>query len=161
MITRTKGGLYASFDYLYFKDQIVAINDSISPLDTLDRTVFLSGMRRFTLAGMIFPLQSYWVHPYFGLGVSVNHISKAEPVGTYRNGTQEQLVLATVQEFRSTATPIVIVGTQLKLLLMSVFGQATVSPAHDNFFLFTGNNWRVSFEGGLRYNFGSSIDRMR
>lgn len=161
MITRTKGGLYASFDYTYFKDQMVFLNDSVSPLDTVPRTVFLSGMRRFTLAGMIFPIQSYWVHPYFGLGVAVNHISKAEPLGTYRNGTQANLVQATIQEFRSSASPVVIVGTQLKLLLASAFGQVTVSPAHDNFFLFTGNNWRISFEGGLRYNFGSSIDRLR
>jgi hypothetical protein len=161
LITRTRGGLYASFDYLYFKDQFVFVNDSISPLDTVPRQVFLSGMRRYTLAGMVFPLQTMWVQPYAGVGISFNHISKAEPVGNFRNGLQAALVQATINEFRASATPIVIIGTQLRLLHTSAFGQATASPAHDNFFLFTGNNWRLSFEGGLRYNFGSSIDRMR
>jgi hypothetical protein len=161
LITRTRGGLYASFDYLYFKNQSVFVNDSISPLDTVPRQVFLSGMRRVTLAGMVFPLQTHWIQPYAGAGIAFNHISKAEPVGTFRNSLQSQLVQATISEFRSSATPIVILGTQLRLLHTSAFGQATASPAHDNFFLFTGNNWRVSFEGGLRYNFGSSIDRMR
>jgi hypothetical protein len=161
LITRTRGGLYASFDYLYFKDQFVFVNDSISPLDTVPRQVFLSGMRRFTLAGMVFPLQSHWIQPYAGAGIAFNHIAKAEPVGPFRNATQAQLVQATISEFRAAATPLLIVGTQIRLLHTSAFGQATASPAHDNFFLFTGNNWRVSFEGGLRYNFGSSIDKLR
>lgn len=161
LITRSKGGLYASFDYLYFKDQFVFINDSISPLDTVPRQVFLSGMRRVTLAGMVFPLQTHLIQPYAGAGVAFSHISKAEPVGTFRNGLQAALVQATISEFRASAAPIVILGTQLRLLHTSAFGQATATPAHDNFFLFTGNNWRISFEGGLRYNFGSSIDRMR
>jgi hypothetical protein len=162
MITRTKGGLYASFDYLYFKDQFVLVNDSISPLDTVPRQVFLTGMRRFTLAGMLFPMQTYWLHPYFGVGVTLNHISKVEPVGNYRNGLQAALVQATIQEFRTSAAPIVIMGAQLKLAVgASAFGQLTVSPAHDNFFLFTGNNWRSSAEVGMRINTGTSIDRMR
>lgn len=161
LITRTKGGLYASFDYLYFKDQHVFVNDSISPLDTVPRQVFLSGMRRVTLAGMLFPLQTHWLQPYAGAGIAFNHISKAEPVGTFRNGQQARLVQATIQEFRAAASPLVIIGAQLRLLHTSAFGQVTASPAHDNFFLFTGNNWRISAEGGLRYNFGSSIDRLR
>lgn len=161
MITRTKGGLYASFDYLYFRDQIVAVNDSVSPLDTVPRRIFLTGMRRFTVAGMFFPIQTRAFHPYAGLGFALNHIHEVEPEGQYRNSTQRALVLATAQEFRTAVTPIVIVGTQLKLLYVSAFGQLTFSPAHDNFFLFTGNNWRSSLEGGIRYNIGSSIDRLR
>jgi hypothetical protein len=161
MITRTRGGLYVSFDHTFFKDQFVFISDSISPLDTVPRTVFLNGMRRFSLAGMIFPLQTYRMHPYFGLGMALNHIAKAEPVGGYRNSTQAALVEGTVQQFRSSAVPLVILGTQLKLTSFSAFGQLTVSPANSNFFLFTGTNWRTSLEGGIRYNVGSSIERMR
>ena len=161
LITRTRGGLYASFDYVYFKNQFVLVNDSISPLDTVPRQVFLSGMRRYSLAGMVFPFQTHWIQPYAGAGIAFNQIAKAEPVGTFRNGTQAQLVQATISQFRTAAAPLLIVGTQLRLLHTSAFGQATATPAQDNFFLFTGNNWRVSFEGGLRYNFGSSIDRLR
>ena len=161
LITRSKGGLYASFDYLYFKDQYVFVNDSISPLDTVPRQVFLSGMRRITLAGMVFPMQTHWLQPYAGAGVAFNHISKAEPVGTFRNGVQAGLVQATISQFRSSASPVVILGAQLRLLHTSAFGQVTASPAHDNFFLFTGNNWRMSAEAVLRYNVGSSIDKLR
>src|SRR5829696_7742492 len=44
----------------------------------------------------------------------------------------------------------------------SVFGQAVASPAQQNFFLSNANGgqaFNFSLEGGIRYNFGSSIDR--
>lgn len=161
LITRTRGGLYASFDHTFFKDKIVFVNDSISPVDTVPRTVFLSGMRRFTLAGVFFPYQRKYVQTYAGLGATLNQIAKAEPVGTYRTPAQERLVASTVRQFRTSATPLVLLGGQLRLLYASAFAQASFSPATSQFFLFTGNNWRTTFEGGLRYNIGSSIDRMR
>lgn len=161
LITRTKGGLYVSFDYSFVSSDSLFVNDSISPLDSVPRVVDLNGMRRFTIAGMLFPMQTYRLHPYVGFGVAMSHIARAEPMGTYRNATQQNLVQSTIQFFRSTATPVFILGSQLRLPLASVFGQVTASPANDNFFLFTGSNWRVSAEAGLRYNIGSSIERMR
>lgn len=161
MITRTNGGLYVSFDYSFVSADSLFVNDSISPLDSVPRVVQLSGMRRFTIAGMLYPMQTYRLHPYIGLGISLSHLSKVEPQGTYRNATQQNLVLSTVQFFRSTATPTFIGGAQLRLPLASLFGQLTASPANDNFFLFTGSNWRLTAEAGLRYNVGSSIDRIR
>ena len=161
LITRTNGGLYASFDHTFFTDKVVFVNDSLAPIDTVPRTVFLSGLRRFTLAGMLFPYQRKYVQTYFGLGATLNQIAEAEPVGTYRTPSQERLVASTVRQFRTSATPIVIAGGQLRLLYASAFGQVSFSPATSQFFLFTGNNWRTSVEAGLRYNVGSSIDRMR
>jgi len=167
LITRTKGGLYVSFDHSFFSANVL-VNDSVSPLVTSPRPVLLSGMRRFTIAGMLFPLQTYRMHPYIGFGFSLAHISSAEPqsvpyltTNLYLNATQQNLVLSTIQFFRSAATPVVILGTQLRLPLASAFGQVTATPANDNFFLFAGTGWRTTLEAGLRYNVGSSIDRVR
>lgn len=160
LITRTKGGLYVSLDQTFF-NQWVFVSDSISPLDTVPRQVNLSGMRRFSIVGMLFPLQTSLIHPYVGLGVAMHHIAKAEAVGAYRNNTQANLVEATIQQYRSAASPLFMIGTQVKLPLISVFGQVTTTAADRNFFLFTGSNWRTSGEAGIRYNIGSSIDRMR
>lgn len=161
LITRTNGGLYVSFDYSFFSADSVFVNDSISPLDTVARRVSLGGLRRFTIAGVLFPMQTYRLHPYLGFGVSLAHIGRAEPQGTYRNATQENLVLSTIQAFRSTATPVIIVGAQLRLPLASAFGQATLTQANNNFFLYSSGGFRMTFEAGLRYNVGSSIERMR
>src|SRR3954464_6139305 len=51
LITRTRGGLYVSFDYSIFHNDTVFVNDSLSPIDTVPRQVLLSGLRRFTMAG--------------------------------------------------------------------------------------------------------------
>jgi hypothetical protein len=161
LITRTNGGLYVSFDYSFFSADSVFVNDSISPLDTVPRVVQLNGLRRITVAGMLFPMQTYRMHPYMGFGFTLSHIASAEAQGTYRNATQRNLVLSTLQFFRSTANPVVILGTQLRLPLASAFVQVSASPATDNFFLYTGNGWRTTFEAGLRYNVGTSIDRLR
>lgn len=162
LITRSKGGLYAAFDHAFFSSDTVFVNDSVSPLDTVPRAVLLSGMRKFSLVGMLFPLESQRVHPYFGLGVSLNSVASVQPQGTFRNAAQQNLVLATVAQFKTVASPTVLLGTQLRLLWISGFAQATVSPTYNNFFLFDpGNAWRTSFEVGLRYNMGSSVERMR
>jgi len=167
LITRTNGGLYLSFDHSFFSADSLWVNDSLSPLDSLPRVVALRGLRRFTLAGMLFPKQTYRLHPYIGFGVSLVHISNAEPQQKagdptlYRNSTQQNLVQSTIEFFRSTATPVFMLGAQLKLPLASGFVQLTASPANNNFFLFTGSNFRTTVEAGLRYNMGSSIERMR
>jgi hypothetical protein len=132
--------------------------------------VALDGMRRFTLAGMLFPLQTKWLQPYIGFGVGVHHIADAEPDTAayvadfgvpYRSRTQFELVAATIQTFRTSMAPMVIMGTQLRLPLISVFGQATASPAHTNFLLSNHRPYRLTLEVGARYNAGSSVDRMR
>jgi len=105
LITRTNGGLYVSFDHSFFTRDSVFVNDSLSPLDTVPRTIILSGLRRFTVAGMLFPMQSYRLHPYVGFGASLSHIAKALPLGAYRNGTQQQLVEGTVQQFPARPRP--------------------------------------------------------
>jgi hypothetical protein len=161
LITRTHGGLYVSFDYSIFSRDSVFVNDSLSPLDTVPRTVILSGLRRFTMAGMLFPIQTYRVHPYIGLGFAMNSIAYAAAQGTYRNSVQAQLVDATVAQFKSVASPVVMIGSQFRLPAVSLFAQLTASPANSNFFLYNGSNWRATGEIGLRYNAGTSIDRMR
>ena len=55
-------------------------------------------------------------------------------------------------------------GLQVRMTQFSVFGQAVASPAQQGFFLYNANggqSFNISLEGGVRYNFGSSIDRVR
>lgn len=180
LITRSKGGLYASFDYSFFNTSVV-VNDSVHPDDacgpgatirTSCRDVFINNMRRFTLAGLLFPLQSKLLQPYIGFGVTLNHIADAvadeatyaqdfPDLGPYRNQLQFQLVNATIQTYRTSTTPVFMAGTQMRLPLLSVFTHVTASPAHTQFLLSNARPYRVSLEIGARYNSGTSIDRMR
>jgi hypothetical protein len=170
LITRTNGGLYVSYDRSIF-NQIMFVNDSASPSQftpcasdptiTCGRRVDIHHMDRASLAGVLFPMQTYRLHPYFGFGVVLNRISNIDPgPGAFTSSTQRNLVFNTVQSGKAVASPLVIAGAQLRLLRFSAFGQVVTSPVNRGFLLFEGS-WRTSFEGGLRFNTGTSIDRMR
>jgi hypothetical protein len=162
LITRKKGGLYVAFDHAQVGLDSVFVNDSLSPLDTAPRVVHLEGMRRFTFAGMLFPFENDRIYPYIGGGFTLSVIQRAEAQGNFRNATQQNLVLNTVQSFKSVASPTFMVGTQLRLpLLPSAFIQATATPTSNLFFLFMGTGWRTTVEVGARYNAGSSIEELR
>ena len=117
-------------------------------------------------------MKTTFMQPYFGLGVNFSHVAAAE-VDTlvyaadfgfpYRSATQFQLINNTIQQFRTEASPIAILGTQLRFPFVSVFGHVSATTATDNFLLAApgGRGFRLSFEAGARYNIGSSIDRMR
>lgn len=178
MITRKAGGLYVSFDHALF-NQFVFVNDSVHPDDECPTTsrpdcrrVDIRGMHRLTVAGMIFPLQTTFIQPYAGFGVAFSHVASAEADTVayvrdfgfpYRSPSQFDLVTGTIQQFRATASPIVILGTQLRMPLVSIFGHVSATSANSDFMLSApgGSGFRVTFEAGARYNFGSSIDRMR
>lgn len=162
LITRTNGGLYVAYDYAFFNQQVL-VNDSVGPtaFSVDGRPVDLSGMHRFTMLGMLFPMPSYRLQPYVGLGASLSYIGGAEAQGAYANRLQQDLVLSTIAEFRSSASPMAMLGMQWRLPLISAFAQASATQASSNFFLYTGNRWRTTVEGGVRYNIGSSIDPMR
>lgn len=163
VITRTNAGLYVSYDYVYFNQASVLVNDSVGPtaFSPAGRQVDLYSMHRLMLLGMLFPMPAYRLQPYFGLGASLNYIGGATARGAYANRTQQDLVLSTITEFRAAASPTAMIGLQWRLPFVSAFGQATATQAQQNFFLYNGSRWRTSVEGGLRYNIGSSIDRMR
>ena len=162
LITRKHGGLYVAGDYTIFSEQ-VAVNDSINPIDVTPggRLTDIDDMFRFTFAGMLFPLENQRFSPYIGMGMTLSSIVGTNAQGTYVNRTQENLVLTTIQNFKTTVQPNFILGTQLRLPVLSVFGHATISRANNTFFLYTAPSWRMTFETGVRYNIGSSIDRMR
>lgn len=56
-------------------------------------------------------------------------------------------------------SPLFMGGAQYRLKYFSAFGQLSLSPTQHTSLLFNGQAWNFSYEIGLRYNIGSSIDR--
>jgi hypothetical protein len=116
------------------------------------------------MAAMVFPLQTAKYHPYFGIGLTLNQIGSASFTGSFASPARYQIALDSVQSKKTSFSPTLIGGLQVRMPGFSVFGQAVASPAQQNFFLYNQNGGaavNIGLEGGIRYNFGSSIDRVR
>lgn len=161
LITRSRGGLYLSLDQAWFTTQGSFLDRD--PDSSFARPVRLKNMRRFTLAGMVFPMQTRDLHPYAGAGLTFNQIAGATLLTGATNGAQYQNALENIQSRKAVFSPIFLAGVQKRMTRFSVFGHGTASPTQQAFFLSNegGSAFNLSLEFGLRYNVGSSIDRAR
>jgi hypothetical protein len=162
LITRSRGGLYVSYDQAFLSTTGSFLDRD--PDSTFTRNVSLTNLRRISIAAMVFPMQSAKYHPYAGFGMSLNQIGGASFQTGFANTVRYQIALDSVQSKKASFTPIIVGGLQARLTRFSVFGQVAVSPLQQNFFLYNSNSgsaFNASFETGIRYNFGSSIDRAR
>jgi hypothetical protein len=160
VITRTRGGLYASYDQ-GFLSTLGSFPDRDPNNVQFDHLVDLSGYRRIQIAGMIFPMQSATVHPYLSAGFSLNQVATAEMQGGAGSTSRYAAALDSVQIKRTSFGPVFMGGVQYRLPKFSVFGQATAAPTQTDFFLARpgGRAFGFTLEGGVRYNVGSSIDK--
>jgi len=162
LITRSRAGLYMSFDQAFLSTTGQFLDRD--PDSTFYRSVALKNVRRYQMAAMVFPMQTAKYHPYFGLGLGLSQIGGATFTGSFATPARYQVALDSVQSKKTSFSPTFIGGLQVRMPELSVFGQAVVSPTQTNFFLTTpggGNTVNVGFEFGIRYNVGSSIDRVR
>ncbi len=83
LITRTGGGLYISYDQAFFTTQGGFVDHD--PDSTFTRPVRLKDLRRFTIAGMVFPIQSRVLHPYAGLGLLFSQIGGTQLLSPVSN----------------------------------------------------------------------------
>jgi hypothetical protein len=94
----------------------------------------------------------------------LNQIGSASAQGAFLNSSRYAIALDSVQSKKTSFTPMLVGGLQVRMAPFSVFGQAVASPAQQKFFLYNmngGQAFNLSLEGGIRYNFGSSIDKVR
>jgi hypothetical protein len=162
LITRSRAGLYLSFDQAFLNTTGQFLDRD--PDSTFYRSVALKNVRRFQMAAMVFPMMTPKYHPYFGLGLGLSQIGSATFTGNFATPARYQVALDSVQSKKTSFSPTFIGGVQVRLPQFSVFGQVVGSPTQQTFFLTQpggGNAVNFSLEGGVRYNFGSSIDRVR
>jgi hypothetical protein len=159
LITRTHGGLYISGGQSFFSQQTFTLRDPNAPADSGLRVVDLKNMRKLDVAIMGFPGEHLRFHPYFGAGFAMSQVAAATPQGPFSSMDQINYADQVIQEQRVGFSPLFMVGGQYRLRQFSLFGQATASPAQKRFLMYNGRPFNFSYEMGLRYNVGSSIDR--
>jgi hypothetical protein len=158
MITRTHGGLYVSGSQTFFSQHTFTLRDPVS-IDSGFRPVLIKNLRRLDVALMGFPGDHMNFHPYVGAGFTLGQVSTVQAEGTFSNDDQVLFAQQVIANERVAFSPVLIVGGQWRLRRTSAFAQLTASPAQKNFILYNGKPFNFGYEVGLRYNFGTSIDR--
>jgi hypothetical protein len=158
LITRTHGGLYVSAGQAFLTSQRLLARDPNSA-DSGFRAVNLKNLRRLDVAMVGFPGEHLNLHPYVGLGFTLNEVSDADAQGPFGNSDQSAFAAQTIQSQKTAFSPMLMAGAQWRAKWFSVFGQGSISPAQSNFILYNGRPFNFTYEMGLRYNVGSSINR--
>jgi hypothetical protein len=162
MITRTRGGLYVSFDQAFFKQEGSFKETSATGL--VDRVVSLNNLQRIQIAMVGFPLQSPTLHPYIGIGAGMYRVGSVGYLTPFSGSSQASVAADSVAAKKVSFSPFVLAGAQKRLPMFSVFAQGTASWLQRSFFLHyepPKRSLALSLEAGIRYNIGSSIDRER
>lgn len=158
VITRTNGGLYVAYDEAFFSTT-GSFPDRDPSNVPFNHLVDLENLRRVTVLGMIFPMQTPTLHPYVALGASFNQIATANLEGGAASTSRYQQALDSVQTKRSTFSPTAMIGAQYRMPKFSVFGQIMAASQTDYFLNRGGHSVLFALEGGVRYNVGTSIER--
>ena len=153
LITRSKGGLYVSGDQSIFNHD-VDVADPGSTTGT--RTVRVDDMRRLSFAALAFPKHFGGITPYAGVGYMIAVLGDARIRLDSLNAFPSNSFIDNVEAARSRGAVLGMLGVQIQTRRAAIFAQETMLPANSQFLL---NSVLSFFEFGVRYNFGSSIDR--
>lgn len=158
LITRTHTALYVSVEQAFFSNT-AGVFDASAPGSV--RAVDISDLRRYNAGVLFFPKQFGAVRPYAGLGLAINVIQSADPLGTYSNAASQQAVFEAVDEQSSRVAAVFTVGAQAQVQQrLSVFAQAATMPTRNNFLINGAANTFV-LEAGVRFNLLGAIDPLK
>jgi hypothetical protein len=153
VITRTRGGLYVSADQSIFERDVLVSDPSSN---SGERTVRVNDMRRVTVAALAFPKHFGGITPYGGVGYMIAVLGDARVFVDDTNTFPTNAFFDAVDEARSRGSILGMGGVQIQTRRAAIFAQETLLPSNSRFLF---SSVMSFFEFGVRYNFGSSIDR--
>lgn len=153
LITRKRGGLYVSGNNSIF-ERDVKVSDAAST--TGERTVRVNDLRRISFAAVAFPKHFGGITPYGGVGYTIAVLGDARVFVDSANSSPTNAFLDEVERARSRGAVFGMAGLQIRTKRAAIFAQETILPSNSSFLF---SSVMSFFEFGVRYNFGSSIDR--
>lgn len=152
MITRRVGGVYVAYDQTML-DRTSAVADTSVAGGA--RNVGIHTMRTGSIAAVAWPYHYEGFRPYAGVGAQLSVLGSASPQAN-ADGTVPSDVAATVENARSGASLFFLGGAQWQVGRAAIFGQLSAAPSHGSFLI---TKPITTITGGVRYNFGSSIEQ--
>jgi hypothetical protein len=153
LITRTRGGLYVSANQSIFKRDADVFDPASS---TNFRKVQVSDLRRISFAALAFPKHFGGITPYAGLGYTIAVLGDVKVYVDSASTFPNNAFFDKVEAARSRGAVFGMGGVQIQTKRAAIFAQETMLPSNGQFLFPSVLSF---FEFGVRYNFGSSIDR--
>jgi len=153
LITRSRGGLYVSGNQSIFERDIDVFDPTAN---TNQRTVRVNDLRRITFAALAFPKHFGGITPYGGIGYTIAVLGDARVFVDSADTFPNNAFLDNVESRRSRSAVLGMAGIQIQTKRMAIFAQETMLPSNSNFLF---SSVLSFFEFGVRWNFGSAIDR--
>jgi hypothetical protein len=153
MITRTNGGLYVAYDQASF-NHTTGIADGTAAGGV--RPVSVHDLRTISIGGLAFPWHSGHFRPYAGLGYALSIIGDASAQPDSLGTPVPAGMAESIDNARSRSSIFVMLGAQWQVRRTALYAQASVIPSSDQFLV---TRPITNISAGIRYNFGSSIDR--
>jgi hypothetical protein len=159
LITRQRWGLQVYASQAYFTDSSTVADPNSSGL----RKAQMTDLRRIGFQGIVFLPNWTWFRPYAGVGYSFNYVKQATPIGTFFNSAAARdSAEQRVSDARSQSKATFSGGFMITWNKFAPYAQYTVMPTKGTGdWLLNGDGATNFWEVGLRYNFGSSIERLK
>lgn len=154
-IMRQRFALRISVQQAFFDEQTAVYDPTVQ---NASRPVDVKDWRRYAVEVFAMPSGDHFFLPYAGGGVALNVLQNATPQGSFVSQESLEQVYSDVDEFSSRASLIASVGAQFNFGRSALFVQAAAMPTR-NAFLLNRSNYTAVLEGGIRYSFGSSIEK--
>lgn len=157
LITRSRAALYVSVEQGFFDEVIGEVPDASAAEGT--RQVRLENFRRASFSLLAMPRAFGALRPYGGIGLAMNLVQRAAPLGEFASTEDAQQVMARIEDRRSRSSFVFMGGVQGEIGNVALFAQATSMPTGGRFLL-NGDENIYMLEAGLRWNVGSAIERL-
>lgn len=157
VITRSRYALNVFAEQAYFN----AVSTVPDFPTSAPRRVGITDMRRVGFAAMIFTPELSRLKPYLGLGWSFNFIKAGTPEGSfYASPAARDSVLQRVNDARAMGKFFGSLGVMAMYGKVAPFAQYTIMPTKGSGdWMVNGNGFTNIWSAGVRYNFGTSIDK--
>lgn len=155
LIMRQRFALRIAIQQAFFEEQSAVYDPTVAGAA---RPVDVKDWRRYAVEVYAMPQGDKFLLPYAGVGVALNVLQNATPQGSFVSQESLESVYTDVDNFSSRASLVGTLGAQLNFGRSGVFFQASGMPTR-NAFLLNRSAYTLAFEAGIRYSFGSSIEK--
>lgn len=159
LITRSRWALDVYGSQAYFTDSSI-VSD---PNSSGRRKASITDMRRVGFMGIVFLPNWTWFRPYAGFGYSFNFVNQASPIGTqFTSAAARDSAVSRVEGARAATKATLTGGFMVTWHRFAPYAQYTMMPTKGSgSWLVNGSGSAWIWETGLRYNFGSAIEKLR